>query len=115
MKIKLLSICFVVVMLFSACGKKQAQKPENEVDNKVKTESDELSNVEIITDEAEIAADRRVVGAMLDCFKNLDYEGAMEYIRESDRELFDLENTSQRPLYDSLFAKLSYEFGDSFV
>ncbi len=114
MKIKFLPICLAAVLVLSACGREKANKPDSEIDNKVKSEAAD-SVEEVITDEKTASAQRQIVSSMLECFKNLDYEGAMEYIRESDRQLFALDNTSQKTLYDTLFAKLSYDFDSCFV
>lgn len=113
-KIKTICLCLAAALTFSACGAKRAPAPKEETDNKVAAEQSQEEKIPV-TDRAELAADREIVGGMLECFKNLDYEGAMEFIRESDRARFDLSNVSQKTLYDCLFVKLGYEIGDSYV
>ncbi len=115
MKIKLTAVCVCLCLMLSACGKKEAVRSDDAQDNSVQTSIDSERDREIITDEAEAEEYKAVVAAMLDCFQALDYEGAMEYIRESDRGLFDFSDSSQQALYNSLFAKLSYSFGDVYT
>lgn len=117
LKFKSIAVFMCIIFALSACGEKEAKRKEEKTDNSVQTVQNIQSSEErnILTDEAEISEDKAIVAAMLDGFASLNYEGAMEYIRISDRELFDFSNSSQKTLYDSLFSKLSYDFGEVYT
>ncbi|MCH5187595.1 MAG: hypothetical protein J1F63_04275 [Oscillospiraceae bacterium] len=122
MKTKLIAIILCAGLLLAACGEKKAERSGDPVDNRVNSEqsigANGESNVnrETVADEAEAEAARSVLAAMLNGFAGLDYEGALLYIRESDRELFDFSNTSsQKPLYDNLLSHMSYELGEVYT
>ncbi len=114
MKIKALIAALIAVLMLAACGEKKAELPEGKVDNKVQTQ-DNISERESVNSADEKAAMEQTVSGMLGCFSTLNYEGAMEYIQEKDRALFSLDNTSQKTLYDTLFAKLKYEIADCYI
>ena len=119
-----LIICMAAFML-AACGNKYTEKPEEDISNKYTDAETDISGVsgedtpsdavvyETVNDEAVIAENQSVAGAMLDCFKNLDFDGALGYVRESDREMFDVETAGSNLIYNLLPARMSYEFGES--
>lgn len=119
---KILIVLMAALMLLSGCGKKYAEKPEEDISNTyqedTKNPSDDeteglMINYEIQNDEEIIAENRRAVGAMLDSFGALDYEGALACVREEDRAMFDVESARSNIVYELLLSRMSYEFGDS--
>ncbi len=108
MKLRLISIALCLLLLCS-CGKKEAERSDTPKDNSVSTTETETTRV---IEGGEAEAYSGIVTSMLGCFAALDYEGALAYIRESDREMFDFSDESQRRLYDNLFSHLSCETGE---
>lgn len=119
-KYSLVTLLICLVLAFAACSEKEAQRPDSPNDNSVVSnqgagnESNAKDNKTVITG-SEADGNRAVVSGMLDCFIARDYEGALLYIRESDRSLLDFSNTSQMTLYDSIFSRLSYELRDVYT
>lgn len=116
MKTKLLTILILMSLTLAGCGVKQAEVPEGQVDNAyVGGGVEQSAELTPETDEAAIAENRLVAGAMLDCFMALDYDGALVYMRENDREMFNVESAQDSIVYSMLLSRMSYELGESFT
>lgn len=121
--------CFIIaaamLVLLCGCGKKGNENSSAGGDgNNVVSETADDGASEgdtgfvTVTDEAVIAEGRQVVSSMLDGFKALDYEDALVWVRESDREMFmnsAHSSESSETLLSVLLPRISYEFGDSYV
>lgn len=115
---KIIPFILTAALLLSACGDKEAERSSSPEDNRVTAEQAEKAagksdRTVLKGDEAE--ADAAVLSNMLDRFASLDYEGALQYVREADRELFDFDSSTQKPLYDNLLAHMSHETGEVYV
>ena len=121
MKVRLSILFIAMVMALSACGSKQAESPDKDVDNTYVGENSGPTETETdaerfpVIDETVVAENNAVVSAMLDCFRDLDYDGALEYIIESDRENLTpyFESANEEVIYPLLLSNMSYELGDS--
>ena len=116
---KKIFIIFVsLLVLLGGCGTKKTEKPAGSVGNSYENgETEAASSPDgeeapvAVTDEAVIAENSAAVSAMLDCFKALDYEGALALVRESDRELLNVESARANAAYNALLPKMTYETG----
>lgn len=106
MKLRLIPIALALLLLCS-CGKNEAERSDAPQNNAVASADTEAERRVIEGAEAEPYAE--VVTSMLEHFAALDYDGALAYIRESDRAMFDFSDESRRRLYDSLFSHMSCE------
>ncbi len=114
-------LALILALALSGCGRKQAEKPDEQIDNSYKggetqTEEavpeEELHYFLPVEDEEVIAAGRAAASAMLDCFQKLDYEGALANVREEDREMLDVDSARSNAAYTALLPRMSYELGD---
>lgn len=121
---KILAAILAMLMFLPGCGREQAQKPDGQIDNSYAGEvtdtepdetdaAEELRELMPVTDEETVAGDRAVATGLLDSFKALDYEGAMAWVREEDRQLMDLESARTNAAYSALLPRMTYELGDS--
>lgn len=114
MKLKLMAVALSVMMLFCGCGEKYAEKNDNPSDNKVAENVANETETRTYADEEQTVKDKEIISAMLDCYKNLEYEDALDYIREADRQLFDFSNATQNTLYDNILSQIEYTFGEDY-
>ncbi len=118
-------IALVLVLALAGCGRKQADKPDEQISNSYNGSAAQQTGTEDalpeeeehefqpVTDEEVIAANRAAASAMLDCFQKLDYEGALANAREEDRQLMDVESARNNVAYAALLPRMSYELGES--
>lgn len=117
MKLKSFIAIMCLCLCLCSCGEKKAPKNDSPADNRVTSSAEDSAKNDAekeYADEETAKNDRELISLMLDCYINSDYEGAMEYIRESDRSLFNFGDENQTALYDCLLSKISYEVGEDY-
>lgn len=119
MKIKIITPFIIAAMLLTSCGTKQAETPDTAVDNSYVGDNTQAAQAEKeniflpVDDEVTANENSAVVSAMLDSFKALDYEGALDCIRLEDREKINIEDAEESVAYSMLLSRMSYKIGDS--